>query len=651
MPSGTVVVDRNRQIFLKDQCLHIAFDYDKTLVDAVKSLPFRTYDANPSNRHWEAPIKPENVQPILDLIKDHGFIITPDAEKALLNSGDTQNTLLKMSHALSSDFQIDGLAHDLYPFQRAGVEYAALTERCFIADDMGVGKTIQGLATIHKLNAYPCIIAAPATAKHMWSREELKWLPDKRVCVVDKNKFYHVYIINGRMHMTPDIHNLPGSYDIIIVNYDILKPKPMEWVVTHPMNMDGKELAIGTIIKEPTKAWKGDDRDYVKEHCKKRGLGLSSNGIIEKLLDISPKSIINDESHKLKSKKSQRCRAILQLTENIRYIYNLTGTPILNRPSELLPQLEILRRLGDFGGWYEFTGRYCGRKKGFFGTDISGSSNLDELHKRLRETCFIRRTKKEVLPDLPTKQRVDILLGITNLKEYKSAEADVIAWLKDNARLDNEFTDSIKDLSDADRTLAIKAHRAAKAAIAQKAEQLTRIEHLKGLSARGKIDPAIEWIDNFLESEEKLIVFATHIDIQKDLLKKYPHAARILGEDDSLTRDRNVEKFQTEDDCNIIVCSLKAGGEIITLTAASNIVFMELGWTPGEHDQAEDRALRIGQESAITAQFMTVLSTIEFDIQEIIEKERIVVNAVTDGVIAKEESFDVVDELINRMTE
>jgi SNF2 family DNA or RNA helicase len=644
-----------KTITLKNQCLHIAFDYNKAIVDAVKLLPFRTYDADPNNRHWEAPLEPENVQPILDLIKDHGFIIAPDAEKALLNSDDAQNTLLKMSHALSSDFQVDGLARDLYPFQRAGVEYAAMTERCFIADDMGIGKTIQGLAVVQHLNAFPCSITAPASMKHAWANEALKWLPNKRVCVIEKSQIYHAYIINGRMHMMPDNYNLPGSYDIIIFNYDILKPKPTEWEVTYPMNMNGKELAIGDILKEPAKAWKADDKAYVKEHCKKRGLGLSSNGIIEKLLDISPKSMIIDESHKAKTKTSQRTKALLQLSKDIRYRLALTGTPIMNRPSELISQLEILGRLKDFGGWYKFTSEYCDRKKKQIGrtrvvNDVSGASNLVQLHEKLRSTCLIRRTKAEVLPDLPTKTRVDLPLQITNTVEYKKAEADVIAWLRENARLGDDFMETIADMDEASKQNAIKTHRATAAAKAQKAEQLARIEHLKGLSAKGKLEPAIEWIENFLETDEKLIVFANHVEMQEALIKQYPHAARIMGRDDSETRAANVERFQTKDDCSIIVCSLKAGSEGITLTAASNVAFLELGWTPAEHDQAEDRSLRIGQEKAVTAHYLIGEDTIDLDIQEIIEAKRKIVNAATDGVEI-EDDVDIMDELISRMTE
>ena len=254
-----------------------------------------------------------------------------------------------------------------------------------------------------------------------------------------------------------------------------------------------------------------------------------------------------------------------------------------------------------------------------------------------------------MLPDLPTKQRVDIPIQITNLTQYKAAEADLISWLKDNAKVETDFLDSIQHMNQEAKDVAIKEHRASKAVKAEKALQLTRIEHLKGLSAKGKMEPAIEWIDNFLEADEKLIIFASHIEIQKALLKKYPDSARIMGEDDSATRASNVDRFQNSD-CKVIVCSLKAGSVGITLTAASNLVFLELGWTPAEHDQAEDRALRIGQENAVTAYYLIGEETIDTEIQQIIEKKRVIVNAATDGIISEEDDFSAVDELVSRMT-
>lgn len=640
-------LNKGRQIFLKNQRLYILFDFNRTVVDDVKTLPARTYDGD--NKWWTAPINQENVNPIFDIVAKHGFTITPEAEHALLNIGKDKNSLLNMSRAITSEYEVDGLGKTLYPFQKAGVEYAIKAERTFMADDMGVGKTIQALATIQDLGAYPAVVITPASMKHKWAQETLEWLEGKRVSVAEKKQFYHAYIINGRMHMAPDVHNLPGSYDVVILNYDILKPQPNTWEVIHPMNMDGKELNVGAIIKEPTKPWKTDDKAYVKEHCKKKGLGSSSNGIIERLLDIFPKTLIIDESQMAKSGKSQRTRGLIQLSKKIQYRFALTGTPIMNRPSELISQLQILGRLEDFGGWYDFTGRYCDRKKGFFGNDITGSSNLAELHERLRATCFIRRTKAEVLPDLPTKQRVDIPIQITNLTQYKAAEKDLILWLKDNAKVEQNFLDTIQHMNQEAKDVAIKTHRASKAVKAEKALQLTRIEHLKGLSAKGKMDPAIEWIDNFLETDEKLIVFANHIEIQKALLGKYPDAARIMGEDDAATRASNVDRFQNSD-CKIIICSLKAGSVGITLTAASNLVFLELGWTPAEHDQAEDRALRIGQENAVTAYYLIGEETIDLEIQDIIEAKRKVVNAATDGIISEGDDFNTVDELIERIT-
>ena len=121
----------------------------------------------------------------------------------------------------------------------------------------------------------------------------------------------------------------------------------------------------------------------------------------------------------------------------------------------------------------------------------------------------------------------------------------------------------------------------------------------------------------------------------------------IMADMDTEKRQRSVDKFQNDERVRAIVCSLGAGGVGFTMTASSNVLFIEQGWTPAIHDQAEDRTHRIGQKNAVTAYYMLGKDTIDEDIYKLIERKRAIVSAASDG--AEGESVSVVRDLIDRL--
>ena len=146
----------------------------------------------------------------------------------------------------------------------------------------------------------------------------------------------------------------------------------------------------------------------------------------------------------------------------------------------------------------------------------------------------------------------------------------------------------------------------AKVAAALRAERLVRLNALKLLAARGKLHAALAWIHDFCSSGERLVVFAHHREIQRALLERFPAALHILGEDSHGARDAALRAFQAPDGAGnqLIVCSIEVAGQGLTLTRSSNVVFLELDWTPAKHDQAEDRCHRIGQQDAVNASYL-----------------------------------------------
>jgi len=357
------------------------------------------------------------------------------------------------------------------------------------------------------------------------------------------------------------------------------------------------------------------------------------------LEEIEWKAVIADESHYCKNRKTLRTRILKDIMKVARPKFRLllTGTPVENRPAEYLPQLEILDRVREFGDGYSFLNRYCWNERD--GT-FSGARNLEELNQKLRGCCYVRRKKSEVLKELPAKQRAKVIVELDNFGEYAQAERDIKSWLKEN--LSSAIGADAPDLFSREQERIREKEKIDRG----KNEALVKLAKLKQIAAKGKLSAAKEWIGDFLESGEKLIVFAYHIPIQQELARMFP-AITVYTRGEKGTQYA-VDAFQRDPNQRIIVCSFAADREGITLTASSNVLFVEQGWTSTSHDQAEDRAHRIGQEDSVTAWYMLADKTIDMHINAVIEGKRAIVDVATDGGKAVTERSTVA-EIINRM--
>ncbi len=459
--------------------------------------------------------------------------------------------LVALSSATDAELDVPGLGGELKPFQRAGVAYLLEQRRAFLADEQGLGKTIEALATLEADDAYPAIVVCPASLKLNWMREIERWLPGRSA--------------QALAGMGGNNSPIPAA-DITVVNYDILAARAQTLAAT------------------------------------------------------APRALVLDESHYCKNAAAKRTQAVGRLASSVPsngLVLALTGTPVMNRPPELIAQLRILGRLADFGSGAQF-----GRR--FKGVDAHV-----RLHWHLRSRCFVRRLKVDVLPQLPAKTRTVVPVELDNESEYRLAETDVIAWLRSRPL----------DLSELD----------AKVAAALRAERLVRLNALKMLAARGKLHAALAWIHDFCSSGERLVVFARHREIQRAVVERFPHALHILGEDTHAARDASLEAFQAADSSEnqLIVCSIEVAGQGLTLTQASNVAFLELDWTPAKHDQAEDRCHRIGQQDAVNAWYLLAAGTIDETMATLLERKRAIIGAVTDG--REENDEGIVDALAREL--
>lgn len=289
------------------------------------------------------------------------------------------------------------------------------------------------------------------------------------------------------------------------------------------------------------------------------------------------------------------------------------------------------------------TGNYvaygCGSKNcnGYqdrYGWNLDGAAHLDELHDKLRATCYVRHEKAKVLKELPPKTRALVPMALDNREEYEAAEADVVSFMGRLAAEDKAFRDSIADLPKKEQQEAIAKRESDAAMKARRAEQLVRFEALKRCAAKGKMAAVKEWVGDFLDSGEKLVLFAWHQDVVNTLADAF-NAPSITGATPLDVRQASVDKFQGDPNCKLIVCNIQAGGLGLTLTAASNAAFMEYGWNLATQIQAEDRCHRIGQAEAVNIWNLVGEDTIDEEILALIAQKAEVVDAATDGRIAE----------------
>lgn len=323
------------------------------------------------------------------------------------------------------------------------------------------------------------------------------------------------------------------------------------------------------------------------------------------LIDLSPEIIICDEIHYLKNAKSKRCQSIKAIAEGVSCKIGMTGTPLENNTADIFQPLNIIDR-DLFPSFFKFAHRYCNAKKNHWGWDFSGSSNADELNKILSETVMLRRRKEEVLKDLPKIQRSVIPVTITNRAEYDKAEKDFVRYLKEKG----------KDIN--------------------RNQVFNKVETLRQMALLGKRKGAMEFIGNSLNNFESIVCSCVHtgkINVPLWLEKQFGEdkVVKLTGKTPKSQRQQIIDRFQKDKNVRIFVGQIKAAGVGITLTRANAVIFLEMGWTPGEHDQMEARINRIGQTAdSVFSYWLIAEDTIEERILKILDRKKAVIDAVVD---------------------
>jgi len=375
---------------------------------------------------------------------------------------------------------------------------------------------------------------------------------------------------------------------------------------------------------------------------------------LKDLEKLNFKFMLVDECHYIKNAKSQRSVATVKLIKSIPYVILLSGTIIENRPSELISPIVALDKMVELGGYWSFIHRYCAAKSNGFGLDISGAQNIKELYVRMAKSFYFRRNKIDVAKDLPPKIYSNVLVNISNPKEYAHAENNLVDFLQNKIFEKKELKAAIKGLSKEDKIEYITLMLEEQEEKVNSAEHLVLMTTLRKTTGHGKIEPAKEWVLNFLDStNEKLLVFAWHTEVVQELAKEF-NCDAIYGGVNIKKRHEIVDKFQNDDKVRVLVLNIKAGGVGINLTKSSSVLFIEEPFNPALKLQAEDRSHRIGQTAeVINIYTMVGKNTIDEDIRVLVEEKLQVVNAVNSGSDFNEagSDLDVLKDLLKKLAE
>ncbi len=413
-----------------------------------------------------------------------------------------------------------GLKVRPYPYQCEGIEFGLERKRLLIGDEPGLGKTLQAIGIVNAAGAWPALVICPSSLKINWQREIERFTGRAALVLSNATKGNWPWLVKM------------GMCEAAIVNYESLRGY---FVLNNDLR---RGFRLRDVVFNP-------------------GIRLF-------------RSVIVDESHRVKDPSARQSIFTKGLCMGKERVILLTGTPVINRPEDLMSQLSIMDRLKDFGGRSGFLTRY----------DARSSESLQRLSEDLR-SCMIRREKSAVLKDLPEKTRMDLYVEISNAPEYRLAEEDLKEYLRE-----------YRGLSDPEirRKMRMKA--------------LVKFMTLRSLATMGKLAQARDYIATFLATGQKLIVFCSLKAVVADLKRRFPHAVTVTGDDSSARKQAAVDSFQRNPETNLIICSIRAAGVGLTLTAASNVAFVELPWTYADCCQCEDRAHRLGQKSNVTCHYL-----------------------------------------------
>ena len=402
------------------------------------------------------------------------------------------------------------------------------------------------------------------------------------------------------------------------------------WQYEIGVHSDEKGWVLGTRFRKTTgKAYEGSTKDklddldnlpdcrYIITNIETLRAGAEKISktkyhfpIAEKLQELCKNGTISviafDECHKSKEPTSLQSRAMINV--QAKYMVAMSGTPLMNNPLDLYFPMKWLGY--ENHSFYQFKQHYC-TLGGWGGSQVVGYKNLEEI-RAMMDNIMLRRLKSEVL-DLPEKIRKIEYVDMTPKQNqiYKEVYNGVMSDLQKIKFSNNPLSMMIR-LRQATGWTGIISDKVQESA---------------------KMDRMIELVQEIVASGQKAIIFSnweSMTEVAKEKLKAY-NPAYITGATKADERMKEVDRFQTDDKCKVIIGTIGAMGTGLTLTAAQNVIFLDSPWNMALKAQAEDRAHRIGTKGTVNIITLVCKNTIDERIEELVEKKGQIADALVDG--------------------
>lgn len=547
--------------------------FDEALNDALRAY---NGDRSTWDKGLHAHVPPAHYDPaaLARLFAAHKLTVSDGARELLDAEAARQQANRVAATALAAEpVEVPGLAEDatLKPHQHAAVRFALTNRRVILGDEMGFGKTNQALAALAADNAYPATVVCRPSLTLNWKAEINRFFPGLAVHVAEGTKPAPV----------------PTGTHIVVIG----------------------SAALGTVDKEnSTKTRKAFPW-------------------VEQLDTLGLRALVVDEGQDGKESTANRTKALKQLAKPVTarggLVLDLTGTPLVNRPKELLAQLEMLGRAEEFGGGWGFLTRYCKGETTRWGTKFDAAHHTAELNARLLAWgIMIRRTDVSAL-GLPPCTMHEMAVPAADLDPdvmaaYRAAERGIAAELADVLAKASRRAGRGEEALRAAFAAATSTHHLA---------QITGLRQLAGAAKR----PAVAcWVAAQVGAGEKVMVAAHHRE-EVDAYAKAFGGLKIQGGQSVRAKETDKARFQGDPTAPVISVAIAAGGVGHTLTAARLGVQAELCWTPGETNQMMKRLHRIGQTRPVEYFVALAEGTIDAYVWGVVRDKQRVLDAVLDG--------------------
>lgn len=470
---------------------------------------------------------------------------------------------------------------ELKPYQVIGVTYAKLSGyRCLIADEPGLGKTMQaiGCLALAADELLPAMIVAPANVTYNWEDEIQKWLPKLRVVVMDSLR-----------DPLPD----PGWQGVVICSWDFMRDRRND------------------IVKRGFQCIIADEAHYAKNRQSSRSKALRML-----VVPLKPGSEEEKEGYRPAP-----------------HVLLLTGTPMKNTVLEYWPLLSMVApdawgKESQFKKQFEIVDRI--KKEG----SSEDPDQLERLEQQMeealgglkgRKACtVIQRLKLRALKDLPPKKRVLVSAPLRGAiaAEYEHAAEAFSDWLE------RAVAQKLTRMGLDAETASEEAMEAVAKAL--RAEALVKLNHLRQIAARGKIPATIRMARQLKARNEHFLVFCDHREVVTELSSAFRSAGisfGVISGDTPSKERRNIKQRFQDGKLDAVICT-QAAKEGLTLTRAAVTLFVERFWTPADEQQAEDRIHRIGQTRPVTIAFLYAPGTVDEKMTKLVESKRRLINAI-----------------------